>query len=388
MKVMKKPAASKPNAPLTKRGKGSLTKGTKKGLKKGQLAKLGKMTLAQKVAKAAAEAETAEEAANNLKGMLAKDEHSKIWSKHKTFLKGQTKKVQSDFEKLPKLEKGMAAALHLIKATAPKFMQTKESVTQAALYDKKEVWESELQMVEKFGEEEFWQHVESGRIAWRIDPWTPGVYNYCDQNNISKTRSVRKARKYTRGQEYHPTEEDDAHMDGLWNLDSSSHLNQVEGWGKGKSLTKGKGKGNGHGQGALTKGKGKSFLAIKDKEEEGGQEVEKSEEDQWKELLAKAKKARDHCNSAQADCEAAMECAEKAKRLTKAGKKDTEGLLQKLGQKVSALKLLLAKGDKAMKLDKAKKLLVETGTLVKEVKEETRELTQLANKAGSRASKP
>ena len=128
------------------------------------------------------------------------------------------------------------------------------------------------------------------------------------------------------------------------------------------------------------------LLAIKDKEDVG--EDEKTEEDQWKELLAKAKRARDHCTSAQADCEAAMEGAEKAKRLTKAGKKDTEGLLQKLSQKVNALKLLLAKGDKAMKLDKAKKLLVETGTLIKEVKEETKELIQQANKAGSRASKP
>ena len=52
-----------------------------------------------------------------------------------------------------------------------------------------------------------------------------------------------------------------------------------------------------------------------------------------------------------------------------------------------ALKQLLAKKQDAMTLEKAKKLLVEAGALVKEVKEETKEMNQLANKAGSRASK-
>ena len=60
-------------------------------------------------------------------------------------------------------------------------------------------------------------------------------------------------------------------------------------------------------------------------------------------------------------------------------------MLSKLATKKEELKQLLAKKDKY--LDKGKKLLVETGTLLKEVKEEAKELTQLANKAGSKASK-
>ena len=51
-------------------------------LKKKNLEKLGKMSLAQKVQHDAKGAETAEEAATNLKRLLTRQEHSKVWSKH------------------------------------------------------------------------------------------------------------------------------------------------------------------------------------------------------------------------------------------------------------------------------------------------------------------
>ena len=405
MKAMKPLPKGLPKA----KAKATLTKGgqiakpkksmkvTKGSLKKSQLEKLGKMTLAQKISKAAEGAETAEEAASNLKELLDKQEHSKVWSKHQTWLKGQSKKDKSEFNKLSKNEKGQAAALHLIKTAAPRFMQAKESLTQATSFDKKDVWESELQMLERFGEVEFQQHLESGRIQWRADPYTQGVYNYNDQLNISKNTHVQKKRQYSRGQEFQPTEEDDHEYDALFNMDSTSHLQQIQGWGKGKgtgkSLTKGTGKGNkGNHRGALTKGKGSgSLLALKDKDDEGsedaGEDEDTNEEQQWKELLSKTKRARDQCSSVQADCEAAMDGAEKAKRLTRTAKKDTEALLSKLIAKKEELKQLLAKKDKFLNLDKGKKLLVETGTLLKEVKDEATELNQLANKAGSKASK-
>ena len=75
------------------------------------------------------------------------------------------------------------------------------------------------------------------------------------------------------------------------------------------------------------------------------------------------------------------------KRVTKAGKKDVEELLLKMKNKIEMLKQVLAKQDKAMKLDKAKGLLLAMGGMLKEVKEETKELNALANKAGSKASK-
>ena len=49
------------------------------------------MSLAEKVKKASEGAETAEEAATNLKTMLDKQEHSRVWSKYQTALKGKPK---------------------------------------------------------------------------------------------------------------------------------------------------------------------------------------------------------------------------------------------------------------------------------------------------------
>ena len=73
----------------------------KKGiLKKSQVAKLGQMTLAQKCKRAAESAETAEEAASNLKEMLSKQEHSRVWSKHNVALKGKSAKERKEFDKL------------------------------------------------------------------------------------------------------------------------------------------------------------------------------------------------------------------------------------------------------------------------------------------------
>ena len=77
-----------PKAKALTKGKGMKAKpATKVGFKKSHLAKLGKMTLAQKIRKAAEGCSTAEEAASNLKEMLSKEEHSKVWSKHNCVLK-------------------------------------------------------------------------------------------------------------------------------------------------------------------------------------------------------------------------------------------------------------------------------------------------------------
>lgn len=49
--------------------------------------------------------------------------------------------------------------------------------------------------------------------------------------------------------------------------------------------------------------------------------------------MLKAKKARDQGTSHMADCQAALELADKAKRLTKTGKKESEELLKGMAKK-------------------------------------------------------
>ena len=66
----------------------------KAALKQKNLEKLGKMTLTEKVQKASEHAETPQAAAANLKDMLDKQEHSRVWSKYQTALKGKSKRTK------------------------------------------------------------------------------------------------------------------------------------------------------------------------------------------------------------------------------------------------------------------------------------------------------
>ena len=84
--------------------------------------------------------------------------------------------------------------------------------------------------------------------------------------------------------------------------------------------------------------------------------------------MLKAKKARDQGTSHMADCQAALELADKAKRLTKTGKKESEELLKGMAKKTNALKDLLAKKDKWGSLAKAKALLVDAAKDMKKNK--------------------
>ena len=143
-------------------------------------------------------------------------------------------------------------------------------------------------------------------------------------------------------------------------------------------------KGSGKKGGGKTKSKGKgSQLAIMDKEKE---EDGPTEEEAWKGLLAKAKRAKDHMVAAKSDLVDAIQEAEKSKRLTKASKKDSEAVCQKLVEHEKMVKLVLVKRE-AMKLPKAKEIMLEAAAALKACKDEAKELRALANKAGSKASK-
>ena len=144
--------------------------------------------------------------------------------------------------------------------------------------------------------------------------------------------------------------------------------------------TKGLGKG---GEGRKGTGR-KGLLAIMDKE--CADEEKPTEEEEWKNLLGKAKRAKDHMAAAKADLLDAIEEAEKSKRLTKASKKDSEAVCQKVAGQEKVVKQLLVKRE-SMKLKKAKEVMMEAATALKACKDEAKELRALASKAGSKASK-
>ena len=144
------------------------------------------MTLAEKIKKAGEEADTPEEAATELRKMLGKQEHTRVWSKYQTALKGKPKEEQDDFQNKSKHEKGFEAALALVKTEVPKFFHYNESMDHATSLAKREKWVSEKKMLELHGEDDFWAHMESGRILYRADPLTPNVWNDQDTGNFEK----------------------------------------------------------------------------------------------------------------------------------------------------------------------------------------------------------
>ena len=251
---------------------------------------------------------------------MNKSDHSKAWSKHNIHMKSKTAKEKKDFDKKSKGEKGQEVALYLVRTNVPRFMHWKESLSHVQTLARREQWKSEVELVAQFGKDEFDAHVASGRIEWREDPFTWGVFNYRDKGDLVKETRVLRGKGWSRGQEYEAEEQDDEEFEYLMDLDSTTQLQRAQAWGKGnKSLTKGHGKSSGSkGPGkTLSKGKGKgrAQLAIEDKQrEDDDEEEEKPEEEQWKALLSKAKRAKDQAAALKADCNDALEAPSRARR--------------------------------------------------------------------------
>ena len=396
-KAKVKPGSSKDspgilkNKPLAKGKAKAKAKAKAKSLTKAQLDSLGAISLKDRIKKATEGAETAEEAVELLKDTLTPKEKQSAWSKMQTKIKNdpeEKKKVVN----MTKKEVGLYATMCLLKDKAPTFMTAKQELNTAVSLTKGEDWCSELQMLQRFTKDEFDAHLASGRVTWRTDPWTPNCYQYQDQGDIKKSIRVDKSTSHAWGQEYQ-AEGGEEDWGKHFGKDLSTHLLGIEGKGKGK----GKGK-----QEALTKGKGKGkankrkLLALTDGkvEEEGedqeGQEEEEEEKpteaEEWSKCLAKARKARDLLVGSCSAVEEEMAKASSCQRLSKGAKKDAEALLLKAQTFEKKVKDLLLKEKKAMGLTKAKALVQEIVEFTKEVKEQKKELSLVANKALSKAS--
>lgn len=353
----------------------------KSHLSKGKLAKLGKMSLKEKIDAAVETAETAEEAADTLKKTMTEQEKQSAWGKHQTYLKNNKDEADKNAE-LSKKEKGQSVAIWLLQTHKPKFMQLESTVENNSTLKKGEVWESEKEMLNRFSQEEFDAHLQSGRIKWRYDPWSEGVCNYYDQGNIRKEWTIKKGHKATMGQEWEAEEEDLEIFQGLEKKGAQSQLEEFErhllGKGQG-SLSKGKGR-------ALTKGKGKGGKGKGDQLAIEDGDPEDPPEETWDECLAKVRKCRDLCQTVNNNMDESLSKASACARLSKQQKKEAEQLLKDGQANVQKLKTLLVKRTSSMTMEKAKGLMLACTTKAKEIKEERKELDQVASKAMSKAT--
>ena len=70
-----------------------------------------------------------------------------------------------------------------------------------------EKWLSHKEISSKFDEEELERHITSGRVLWREDPLTKGVWQYKDQGDVSRTTTVHRGKNLSWQQEWEPQEE-------------------------------------------------------------------------------------------------------------------------------------------------------------------------------------
>ena len=141
--------------------------------KKKTLAKLRKMTMAEKIKKAAEDAETAGEAAQNLRGMMDKSDRSKAWSKRNISMKGKTAKERKELERKSKREKAPAGGnVHGEAELAPVLQYQRKCVPEPIHWQRGKSGKVNSRWWRNL-ESEFYAHLQSGRIEWRHDPWTP-----------------------------------------------------------------------------------------------------------------------------------------------------------------------------------------------------------------------
>ena len=167
------PKGSKKTATKTTLSKGVAKKPAfKVALKASNLAKLGKIRLAEKIKKATEGAETAEEAAQALKG--GNEQGRPLSGLEQTQDMAERARQRSTMV-CQKPKKGEAVALWHVKSQGPKFQAWTEDVKATNSLGKSEKWRPEKQMLEEHSWEDFQAHLQSGRIRRREDPWTYGV---------------------------------------------------------------------------------------------------------------------------------------------------------------------------------------------------------------------
>ena len=265
-------------------------------------------------------------------------------------------------------------------------MHVSKEVSATESLKKGNKWESEKQMLQRFDWDEFQAHIGSGRIAYRQDPHTPGVWQYKDTQDWYGDVTVARGSKWQHGSEMEPGEDEEHQFQQLYYQDAMGlGLEDIAGKGFGKGQGKGSGKGFGKVKG---KGNGKGNKEQLALENGNPEDEEPTEEEEMKEALKKARKARDQVASAQSDLEEALGKA--SPKLSAKGKAAAQGWSASLSKVLVQLKNALS-GKSSSKAAKLKELLGEAAQVVKGAKDEAKELKQLACKdpsvAGSKRSR-
>ena len=375
MKALKK---VKQKGSLKKDQEGSLKKDQKGSLKKdqtlnkGNLKKLGELSLKDKILKAAEEHPDNEETqALVLQESMSAVDKSNAWNQHQVHLKKKgNESLKKEFGEMDKKGKGLSTALFLLKKNKNLFASVSKGVSQEVSLKKREKWLTQKEVDAKWTDQELEVHLASGRLIYREAGHN--VWEYQDTQDIEKTVAGKRSLQYQFGQEYELEEVDEVEWCKM--LEKDLHSILLGGLEKGKGSAKGSG---------LEKGKGKGKARAKPKP----QPLEDADEEPMDlaTALKKAKKTRDMPTSTSSNFEEALKKVEKSPYLSKQSFKDKQGVLDGLHEMAKKTKKLLEKGEKN-KVEVLKEHILEACACMKDAKEEAKELVQISFKAVSKAA--
>ena len=365
MKAVKKPLQKgKTTMKKTPPARGSKTT----PLKKGNLKKLGQLSLKDKMKKIAEEQDDEMEAAIVLRDEMTAAEKNSSWQKHAAHLKKPGNEAEKkEFEESSKKDKGLKTALYLMRTEAAKFCSVSKQTSLENSLCKKEKWLSEKQALDKWGRTDLDKHLESGRVTYRQAAGTSDVWEYMDTQEYTKAITGKHSKNWLQAQEFEQKPEEEDAWDKLLGKDLMGLLSEQC-----------------HGKGAPAKGSGKGNTKNKRNTPQPALE-DMSPEEQLHEGLKKMKKTKELVVSTCANYEEALEKVKKCHYLSKPALKEKEQTLKALQGALDNLKKHLAKGDK-LKLEKAKEVLVDTLKLLKDAKEDAKELVQISFKTQSKVS--
>ena len=279
-----------------------------------------------------------------------------------------------------------------MRTESPKFCTVARTASLDKVMEKTEAWLSEKEALEKWGEDDLNKHIESGRVIWReTSSW--GVYEYSDTQNYKKKTVARHGQQWVEAQEYQQDEAEAGEWEEQLNKDLHSLLNEFSpGKGRGKSSASGKGGAPGKGKtpGKIkAPGKGKTITGNPGNRERNQKDNMPLEdlplEEQLPAALAKLRKTRDILAHTSSNYEEALEKVKKMSYLGKGPLKEKEAQLKLLQSTLENVKKHLVKGDKN-KLGVVKDLLKDSVKVIKDAKEEAKELVHISMRTTSKAS--
>ena len=132
--------------------------------------------------------------------------------------------------------------------------------------EKDNTWKSETKMLQEWTWEELQAHLGSGRILWKEDEYTPGVYVYKDTQSWKRLTTAKRNKKWQMGQEQERDDENLGKFKQLYDQEALALGTSASSWeGNTAAIAlKGLGKGKGFGKGkGLVKGKKRGQLALR-----------------------------------------------------------------------------------------------------------------------------